>query len=193
VPVKARSAGKQRLAAALPGELRTTLIRTMLARVLGVLDATPGIERVLVISPDRDQLPPSVPVFADAGTGLNAALEASLAQLPDAVQRLLIVSADLPLLESADLAALMAAAGAEGIALAPDHAGTGTNALFLRLPSTFRFQFGAGSFLRHVSEAARLGAPAVTVARPGLAFDIDEPADLARLRAMGDPRYAFLD
>ena len=46
--MKARSAGKQRLAAALPGELRTTLIRTMLARVLGVLDATPGIERVLV-------------------------------------------------------------------------------------------------------------------------------------------------
>ena len=57
----------------------------------------------------------------------------------------------------------------------------------------FRLQFGAGSCARHQLEAdAHRPVAQPWCARPGLAFDVDEPADLEALRARADPRYAFL-
>jgi 2-phospho-L-lactate guanylyltransferase len=171
--VKARSSGKQRLASALPEPQRTALIEAMLEHVLAAVRAAP-LAGVLILSPDGEPLPQATHVLA---------LEAT---------RLLIVFADLPLLACEDLVALERATEACGVALAPDHTGTGTNALGLALPTTFRLQFGAGSCARHQLEAARIGRPARLVRRPGLAFDVDEPADLEALRARADPRYAFL-
>jgi 2-phospho-L-lactate guanylyltransferase len=193
VPVKARGAGKQRLAAALASETRSRLIRTMLEHVLAVLEETPGIEQVLVTSPDPEPLPGPVRLLTDAGGGLNAALEAALPELlAQGATRALIVFADLPLLTRADVTTLLAAARDAGVALAPDHAGSGTNALSLALPTPFRFQFGPGSRARHMAEATRAGLSAVAIERAGLAFDLDEPADLEELRARAHPRYAFL-
>jgi 2-phospho-L-lactate/phosphoenolpyruvate guanylyltransferase len=71
--------------------------------------------------------------------------------------------------------------------------GPGTNALCLRLPTAFRCHFGPGSFARHQAEAARHGIACVTVAPPGLGFDVDEAADLATLRGQRLERYGFLD
>jgi 2-phospho-L-lactate/phosphoenolpyruvate guanylyltransferase len=76
--------------------------------------------------------------------------------------------------------------------VAPDHTGSGTNALSLPLPTPFQFKFGPGSFAAHRAEAARAGLSATTVRRAGLACDIDEPADIEALRERRDPRYAFL-
>ena len=56
VPVKARSAGKQRLAAALPEPARARLVRVMLRHVLGALAGCAGIDSILVMSPQRDEL-----------------------------------------------------------------------------------------------------------------------------------------
>ena len=100
--------------------------------------------------------------------------------------------ADLPLVRAADVAALMAAAGDAAVALAPDHAGTGTNALTLPLPTPFELKFGPGSFAAHLAEASRVALTATVVRREGLACDIDEPTDLEALKARRDARYAFL-
>ena len=70
--------------------------------------------------------------------------------------------------------------------MAPDRAGTGTNALALRPPDVIGFRFGAGSFAAHAAEIERAGVPAVAVNRGGLAFDLDTPADLARWLELGD-------
>jgi 2-phospho-L-lactate/phosphoenolpyruvate guanylyltransferase len=192
VPVKARSAGKQRLAGVLSEPQRTALIGAMLEHVLAVVRAAP-LAGVLILSPDREPLPPTTHVLRDRATGLNAALELALPELL-ALQatRALIVFADLPLLSCEDLVALERASEAFGVALAPDHTGTGTNALGLTLPTAFRLQFGAGSCARHQLEAERIGRSAALVRRPGFAFDVDEPSDLEPLRARADPRYAFL-
>jgi 2-phospho-L-lactate guanylyltransferase len=190
--VKARSSGKQRLASALPEPQRTALIEAMLEHVLAAVRAAP-LAGVLILSPDGEPLPQATHVLRDRGTGLNTALELAVPELLALeATRLLIVFADLPLLACEDLVALERATEACGVALAPDHTGTGTNALGLALPTTFRLQFGAGSCARHQLEAARIGRPARLVRRPGLAFDVDEPADLEALRARADPRYAFL-
>jgi 2-phospho-L-lactate/phosphoenolpyruvate guanylyltransferase len=192
VPVKARSGGKQRLASVLTQPQRTALIGAMLDHVLGVVRAAP-LTGVLLISPDPESLPPATHVLHDGGIGLNAALELALSELLALkATRVLIVFADLPLLSCEDLVALERATEASGVALAPDHTATGTNALGLALPTAFRLQFGPGSCARHELEAARIGRPAAWVLRPGLAFDVDEPGDVEALRARADPRYAFL-
>ena len=164
----------------------------MLEHVLSVVRAAP-LAGVAILSPDGEPVPPGTHVLRDRGTGLNAALERALPELLAlGATRALIVFADLPLLSVEDFAALERATAASGVALAPDHTGTGSNALGLALPSPFRLQFGVGSCARHQLESERIGRPAALVLRPGLAFDVDEPDDLARLRARADPRYAFL-
>ncbi len=70
---------------------------------------------------------------------------------------------------------------ANGFAIAPDTAGTGTNALCLVSPQVFRFQFGLDSQRLHLEEAERAGLSPQVVSLPGLAFDVDSPADLDRL------------
>lgn len=192
VPVKARTAGKQRLAQTLSETARTRLIDRMLEHVLAAVAQCPDIAGVAVVTPDGGGLAPALRVLPDAGAGLNEALQAALPQLQiEGARCVAIISADLPLLTGADLTALVQAHAA-GIALAPDHTGSGTNAMCLTLPTPFRFQFGPGSLARHCAEAARLGSSAALVRRDGLAFDIDEPADVQKLKLRRDPRYDFL-
>ena len=159
----------------------------MLEHVLAAVRAAP-LAGVLILSPDGEPLPQATHVLRDRGTGLNAALElaaagAAGARSDAAADRVRGPAA----LACEDLVALERATEASGVALAPDHTGTGTNALGLALPTAFRLQFGAGSCARHQLEAARIGRPATLVRRPGLAFDVDEPADLEALRAARGP------
>jgi 2-phospho-L-lactate guanylyltransferase len=192
VPVKAGTLGKQRLAHSLTEVQRAELIRLMLAEVLLALSATPAIDKVLVLSSARGHVPQAIEVVGDPGRGLNDSLQAMLPRVrARGATRLTILFADLPLVSAEDVSALIAAAGSAA-AVAPDHAGTGTNALTLPLPSPFELKFGPGSFAAHLGEAARTGVRLTRVQRAGLACDIDEPADIEALRARHDPRYAFL-
>jgi hypothetical protein len=117
--VKARSAGKQRLAGVLSEPQRTALIGAMLEHVLAVVRAAP-LAGVLILSPEREPLPPATHVLRDRGTGLNAALELALPELLALhATRALIVFADLPLLSREDLVALERASEPSGVALRP--------------------------------------------------------------------------
>ena len=193
VPVKARSAGKQRLAPALTEPVRARLVHLMLAHVLEVLRGCEEIRGVLVMTPEAEGLPAGVPTFPDQGVEMNASLGLALGALAArGATRVAVISADLPQLDAGEVSALVQAGGPGAVALAPDHAGVGTNAACIALPAAFRFQFGPGSLERHLAEAASVGLAAALVRRPGLAFDVDEPADIERLRARGEARFAFL-
>jgi 2-phospho-L-lactate/phosphoenolpyruvate guanylyltransferase len=179
VPVKAPGAGKTRLAGVLDPSARRALVRRMLAHVV---DVAAGHE-VRLIGPSCHGLP--LVRLADPGGGLDGAAAAALAAAVAAgVPRLVLLSADLPLLVRADVAALLAV-DPDTIAIAPDAAGQGTNALSLPVPAAagFRFGYGLGSFAAHRAAAARLGLAVRVVNTPGLARDIDSPADLAWLSA----------
>lgn len=71
------------------------------------------------------------------------------------------------------------------IALAPDRAGVGTNALLAAPPAATPLAFGGGSFARHQALARRAGVEPLIFHAPGLAFDVDTAPDLAELQAMG--------
>ena len=192
VPVKARGTGKQRLSTVLDATARSSLMQAMVQHVLEVLDQCVAIERIAVVTPDREKLPENVRWLADAGREVNRELRAALDFLAAlGVRRVALVSADLPLIAADEVSALVAASAAGKIALAPDRHGSGTNALALSLPTSFQPHFGPDSLERHVAEAAQLAVEAVLVERPGLAFDVDEPEDLTLLRARGDARYAL--
>ena len=73
--------------------------------------------------------------------------------------------------------------------IAPDEAGTGTNALYVRPPDLLAFAYGEGSCLRHIEQARARGVRVDRVVRPGLGFDLDTPDDLQRYeqRRIGRP------
>ena len=104
-------------------------------------------------------------------------------------RELLLVMADLPYLAADDVAALIEAGRQSAVVIAEAKDG-GTNALLLRPPTVLAFAFATGqpSASRHAHQARAAGIEPVIVRRPGLARDIDTPADLAAL-ASDHPAY----
>ncbi|AEG49865.1 2-phospho-L-lactate guanylyltransferase CofC [Sphingobium chlorophenolicum L-1] len=179
IPVKAPAACKTRLSPVLDEAGRRDLVAEMLHRTVTAATKAVGMERLRLLGPSRHGLPENMGLLDDPGGGLNpAAASARDAALAAGVERLLFLSADLPLVEAADVAALL---DVPGIAVAPDLPGQGTNALSLPLPQAadFQFHYGQGSFAAHRAEADRLGLPFSAIVRRGLGFDIDQPRDLA--------------
>ncbi|CAM4297109.1 2-phospho-L-lactate guanylyltransferase [Novosphingobium lubricantis] len=175
VPLKLRALRKSRLASCMSLQERQTLSDRMAARVLAALDEAGIPTRVLSPVPWA-----GLPWEPDYGAGLNAELDrvrAALAYTP-----LLAISGDLPLLTAGDVRLLLASAGEQGVAIAPDRHGQGTNAIALHDARPFAFSFGERSFARHL--AAAQGA-AIIRDHPGLAFDLDTPADLDDARRLG--------
>jgi 2-phospho-L-lactate/phosphoenolpyruvate guanylyltransferase len=190
VPHRGLAAAKTRLAPVLDDDEREALARRLLKRVLAVAHEACG--DVVVISPS-EALGPLVTgaearLVVQRGMGLNAGLEQARREaIADGVATLLILHGDLPNLGTDDVAALLdALPEPDGVAIAPDRAGRGTNALALRPPDAIGFRFGSGSFAAHRAEAEAQGVPLLEVDRPGLAFDLDTPADLARWIELGD-------
>lgn len=193
VPVKRRSAAKQRLGELLSPELRLALTRAMLASVVDALRKSRRLDHVAFASVERDTIPAEFPVLPDRGGGLNAVLEdARRLLIAQGADELVVLPADLPMISAADIDAVVESGRRGGFALATDDAGLGTNALFLGLKTAFRFQFGADSRARHLAESMRTGCVPAEVNSPGLSFDVDIPQDLDRLLIADDPRYLFL-
>jgi 2-phospho-L-lactate guanylyltransferase len=192
VPHRGLAVAKTRLAPMLDPEEREALAGQLLERVLGV--ARRACDDVVVISPSA----PLAELVAAAGArlivqrgmGLNEGLDQARSDaLFDGVEVLIILHGDLPNLQTGDIEALVEALpadGSPGVAIGPDRAGTGTNALALRPPGVINFHFGRGSFAAHVADAERAGVPLGSVNRSGLAFDLDTPQDLVRWRELGD-------
>lgn len=161
---------KTRLAAHFSAEQRRELTHCMFDHVRSVLQACPEIAVLGVLA----EAPPcgwTGPHFDDQRRGLNVEL-AAVAMLIGA-RPMLVVHADLPLLDRTDICVLLAQASRTGCAIAPDRADVGTNAVALVDPSGYAFQFGPGSKARHLRQRqTRL------VRRLGLAHDIDMLDDL---------------
>jgi len=177
---------KSRLRQVLSARARASLSLALLERVCTALRAGIGIETVVVMTPD-----PVVAAFAaargvravpDPAPALNAALAEAFRPLSRCSRGILVISADLPLVQAADIAAIVAAADPRALVVAPSKDTTGTNALLLPSTGAFRPAFGQASLAAHRHRAQAVGLRVVLLRRPGLAFDLDTPADLAALR-----------
>ena len=182
VPHRGLDAAKTRLAPVLTPEERGELAAHLLRRVLRI--ARQAIPDVVVISPSAALAElveeAGARLLVQRGMGLNEGLDqARSAAVADGVATLVVLHGDLPELTVPDVGALATARGVrDGVAIAPDRAGSGTNGLALRPPGAIGFHFGAGSRAAHEAAAREAGQRAVVVERPGLAFDLDTPEDL---------------
>lgn len=204
VPFKGRSRGKQRLAPVLDGDQRGVLAAAMLTDVLAALSTSGVFDRVLVVRGEDDPHPDGLervtwlvqpgpaPAVAPVG-GLNRALGwAQGLTANEEVRRLVIVLADVPLIQADDVAALLDAAppGPGPFAvLAPDGASTGTNALVLSPPDVLEPRFGADSFRGHLARLGERRVPYAIVRRSNLALDLDTPEDLERFLEVAPPNH----
>jgi 2-phospho-L-lactate guanylyltransferase len=181
IPLKAATERKSRLAPAFDSETRLQISEGLFAHVASCIAATGRFEELVRLSP----LPPAedVPVawWLQEGPEINAELARVRAAFPE---RLLVVNADLPLLEPDDLLTLLQAAEVSGCAVAPDRHGVGTNAVALGPDTEFTFAFGPSSLEEHL----RLAPPSVRlVRRTGLSFDLDTVEDVDDLLAQKRP------
>jgi len=190
LPVKALALAKQRLAPVLPAAARRELVLCMFERVLAAAVAVDRLARILVVTPD-----PTVADLAEArgalvlrearADGLNAAVCRGLTcAVENGAARALVLPADVPLLSVRELNALLGAGAAGSAARAsfvPAADGDGTNAMLLEPPSALAPAFGPGSYVRHLAQALARRLDVEVLHLPGLAADIDRPADLARL------------
>jgi len=196
LPIRSSDAAKTRLGLALDPEERDVLVLGMFANTVGVLAGWPSCRLVHVVTSDyavidvvaRDLT--SVLTVSDPGTGLNDALRAGRdAAVAAGATAVLMLPADLPLLNTASLDRLLAAAdatiaagnGGPVVIIAPADARTGTNALLLAPPHVIEPHFGPESFAAHLRAAATVEASVQIIDDPLLGFDLDTTDDLERL------------
>jgi 2-phospho-L-lactate guanylyltransferase len=187
IPVQPLPEGKSRLAAVLSAQERFHLNQRYFKHVLATVLAAFPPARVLVVSRSADVLAMAggAQTLSESGSGdLNVALtEGARAAQRAGADAVLSISSDLPLLETADLRAMCDAMAKNTAVIAPDRAGVGTNALLCPVKAA-AYAYGEGSFARHVALMEAQDLRVVAVQREGLAFDIDTPADLERLRKL---------
>ncbi|MDO3645985.1 2-phospho-L-lactate guanylyltransferase [Nocardia mangyaensis] len=189
--VKHIDRAKSRLAEVLTPQQRGRLVLAMFADTVVAATAVPEVRSLTVVTPDplvaaraRELGAHVLDEPATDHDPLNTALAAGAADVRDrhGPSHLLALQADLPALRAAELTDLLVVAPAGGRSVVIDHTGTGTAALLVRdatAPLTPRF--GADSARAHRDGGAR----ELAGHWPGLRCDVDTPADLDIVRALG--------
>jgi len=187
IPVKSLSHAKSRLAPSLSAAGRAALARRLLLGTLDAAQSCSALTGVVVVSADPEVRSlaaarglaayPDPP--ASASDPLNAAVALGCRRVADlGALAALVLPIDLPHVSPGVIAQFVRRAGDAAVGVAPDRAGTGTNALLLRPPLAINPAFGPDSFARHGALARERGTLPTTVALPALSFDLDTPNDL---------------
>jgi 2-phospho-L-lactate guanylyltransferase len=188
LPIKSFHDAKQRLRDELSPAPRRALVEAMFTDVLVALGRSSLAGSVLVVSGDNvgGQVAAGygATVIGDDQQGHNHAAARGITRaLELKAERVLLVPGDCPLLDPAELDALVDRPAAPGsVVVVPDRHGTGTNALLLCPPDCLPPAFGPGSRERHLQAAQAAGLEAEVVELDTLALDVDTPEDLTVIR-----------
>ena len=191
IPVKPLRRGKSRLAGTLSEDEREQLNKSLLEHTLDTLTNLKEIEQVLVVSRDPHALTiarnhGARTVREDGQPHLNTALQrATVVARVYATRGVLVLPADLPLLNREDVLTLLDKASQPPVVvIAPDRHRKGTNALLMSPAGLIEYDFGDDSFERHCARARRAGARLEVVELPSLGLDLDLPEDLEMVRKL---------
>jgi 2-phospho-L-lactate guanylyltransferase len=195
VPIKNLTDAKQRLSTVLSPEDRHALARAMCEDVLQALADWRSRPAVALVTSDpfaRDLAARfNFEVIADDNSGETSAIEMATAICKaQGSPSTLVVPADIPLIEVAELQKVVDAAPPQGAVLVPDAAGRGTNAAFRSPCDLFPLRFGNDSFLPHLAAAKATGQPCSVLHLPSIARDVDRPEDLREIGAASGDRQS---
>jgi len=195
LPAKPLEVAKTRLASVLSPVDRAAIAIAMFADVLTALTGARGVDRVLVVTADRELagLAGGRGAFVvDEGEprGLNGAVAIGTEAAIDlGAAAVLVVLSDVPLLRASDVEELLTRTPKHGALVVPSKEGIGTNAMIRRPATLFGPCFGGRSLARHLAAAERAGVPCALWRSVRLEFDVDTPDDL-RLFASEQSRTA---
>ena len=187
VPVKNLAVAKQRLSEMLDQPSRTRLAQAMLHDVLDTLRGWKNRPRVALVTSDPFAAGLAqrfgFEVIPDPdNSGETGAIEmATRACVERGAESTLVIPADIPLIQSWELGEIVKHAPVEGSVLVPAYDRRGTNAVLRRPADLFPLRFGNDSFKPHRAAAGATGKPCVVLKLPGIAVDVDKPADLRQL------------
>jgi len=181
VPMKPLAESKTRLASALPPARRAALSLAMLRSVLRALSRS-RMARIVVVGGDwrvRDEARKMGAAWRPDEFGdLNAALAAAFRALRADNLPAAYIPADLPLLSSEDVDALLVESRyGDALTLCPALDG-GTNAIVVPPSAVFNPLLGVDSFRRHMRRARKLGLEPRVALIPGFERDLDTIEDL---------------
>ena len=188
VLVKDFEFAKQRLGPALDPHQRRALARRNASRAIRAAGAA---EHRLVVAGSDEAAALAAELGAEVlieprQEGQNVAAQRGLARaIENDADAVLLLSSDLPLVTKKSVRDLLREASklAPPVAVAVPATGRGgTNALYLHPPRAIGLHFGADSLAAFRREAQALGVRFEIHISPAMALDLDEPADLARLR-----------
>jgi 2-phospho-L-lactate/phosphoenolpyruvate guanylyltransferase len=195
IPVKSLANAKQRLASLLDQPTRTKLAQAMLFDVMETLGTWQSRPQVGIVTSDSFALELArrfeFQIIPDnANRSETDAIEmATRFCESQGVDSTLVIPGDIPLIQVQELEQILVAAPDEGSVLVPAADGRGTNAAWRRPAELFPLRFGNDSFKPHLAAARATQKPCVVLSLPGIALDIDNPADLRQLaEAPGETR-----
>lgn len=190
IPVKGFDRGKSRLSEVLGPSERAELTRELFEHVVRVVQQSPSIDGVAVVSdsPDVREHASRQGVVAledaEGSRGLGDVVDAALRELETrGATSALVCMSDLPELTVQDIESVVRQLDESDVVLVPDLLQQGTNVIAARPVSALPSCLGhADSLERHRALARDLGLTVSIQLRSGIGFDIDQPGDLARLR-----------
>ena len=198
LPVKDTENAKQRLSPLLDANERCLLFTAMLEDVLEALAGATSIAGILMVTRQRDARALADRYGANTlGEALNLGQTSAVTLGARSLSArgaagMLAVPADIPLVRSEDIDALLSAhPPAPSVTIAPARDDLGSNAVACSPPEVLPFRFGENSFHPHLARARALGIEPGVVRRPRLALDIDTPADLRAFAAAPSPTRAY--
>jgi 2-phospho-L-lactate guanylyltransferase len=186
VPVKNLANAKQRLAGVMEQSARTELAQAMLSDVLEALAESAADDVSLVTSDlfatDLANRHRFDVIRDDSNLSETAAIEMATRVCESrGIASTLVIPADIPLIEAADVRAIYDSAPAKGTVLVPSADQRGTNAVLRRPVALFPLRFGNDSFMPHLAAAIATRTTCVVLSLPRVALDIDTPEDLQQL------------
>jgi 2-phospho-L-lactate/phosphoenolpyruvate guanylyltransferase len=190
IPVKNLANAKQRLGSVLNRAARTELARAMLHDVLAVVARVAKPAEVSLVTGDPFAISLAgefqFQVVADhpSRSESDAIAAATGWCVARGIRHTLVIPADIPLVQASELQEIFRSAPAQGSVLVPAADRRGTNAVFRRPAALFPLRFGNDSFNPHLRAAQSVLRPCIVLSLPGIALDIDTPADLQQLAAL---------
>ena len=188
VPMKPLAQGKSRLSQSLSAEQRADLALGMLRRVVLAIKAA-SVDTVWVVGGDDRVREMTRGLGAECleelGEDLNDTLKKAFELAFKQGKSALYVAGDLPFLRPADIHSMMQASRSQGnVTLAPARRDGGTNSILVPLGVPMQPELGQGSFMKHLTQAARLETSVAINSSQGLGFDLDVVDDLETFQHM---------
>jgi 2-phospho-L-lactate guanylyltransferase len=202
IPVKETAGAKERLADAVPRQLRPGLALAMLDDVLTALAKTlhqgsRGLAGIAVVTLDPQARTLAERYGArvlteDARSGHTAAVAAAARTLAaEDRSGMLQMPGDIPLVSADEISLLLALRRASpSFTIAPSHDDLGSNAVLVCPPTAVPLTFGDDSFYPHLRAAQARGIEPLIVRQHGIGLDVDRPENLRAFAQLRSPTRA---